>query len=294
MAAEPDRDPLIKYVALQVKMDARMRRLLVEAAITTARKIIKLGSTPGVGARTREAQLAMYLQYLKEDQEELWTNTIQPLIESYFPKANATAESAAEYIDQVLRSAVGEKTAAGLLEGIRVQAKIASQFDMDSRVQRLSGRVWKNAAINTARIQRIVQKHLITGTVDPRELANDVKRFIDPGTPGGVSYAAMRLARTEINGAFHDRQRTIAEERPWVKAVKWNLSKSHPTPDICDQYARDHSPGFNRGEYIPEEMPDKPHPQCLCWQTYVLPSDRAMVDIFRAQLGKAPLVRKAA
>lgn len=288
-----DRDPLIRYLGVQSTMDAKMRRLLVEAAIQTARKIYALANKPGVGARTREAQLALFLRYIKEEQEQLWSHTIEPLIKSYLPQAVDVAENAAEYIDQVLRSAVGDRQAEALLESIKVQARIASQFDLDARAQNLSGKVWKNVNTNAGRVQRIVQKHLITGTVNAKELANDVKRLIDPSTPGGVSYAAMRLARTEINNAFHDRQRTIAQERPWVKGVKWNLSKSHPAPDICDVYAREHSEGMGKGIYLSHEVPDKPHPHCLCWMTYELPSEGDMTNIFRAQLGKAPLIRKA-
>lgn len=294
MTSPAPRDPLLRYLNVQTKMDTKLRAILVEAAIDAARKILRLAKTPGIGARTREAQLALFLKYLKDEQTELWVNTIQPLIESYIPQSAQAAESAAAYIDDVLRTAVGDAQAEFLLDGIKVQARIAQQFDLSSRVQRLSRRVWRNVDVNTARVQKVVQKHLITGSVNPRELANDVRRFIDPSTPGGSSYAAMRLARTEINGAFHDRQRAIAVERPWVKGTKWNLSRSHPKEDICDRLAKGHSEGKPRGVYIPEEIPDKPHPQCLCYQTYELLPERDMVDLLRAELGKAPLIRKGA
>lgn len=91
--------------------------------------------------------------------------------------------------------------------------------------------------------------------------------MIDPGTPGGVSYAAKRLARTELNNAFHTTQRESAEVNPWVLGVKWNLSRSHPVEDICDVLARGHSRGKPRGVYLPGELPNKAHPQCLCYTT---------------------------
>jgi hypothetical protein len=283
-------NPLQDYLRVQQKMDVRMRGILIQAALTTARKILLLSKKNGVGARTREAQLGLFLEYLKQEQTELWVHTIYPLIVKTMSEAAGSADSAAEYIDQVLRTAVGDRQAEFLLEGIRVQARIAQQFDLSSRANVLSRRVWNNVERNTSRIQRIVQKHLVTGSVNARELAADVKRFIDPSTAGGASYAAMRLARTEINGAFHDRQRRIAQDRSWVKSVEWHLSRSHPHKDGCDLIFHGHSEGLRPGHYSSDEIPDKPHPQCLCHVTYDLLSDRDMTNLLRAKLGKAPLI----
>jgi hypothetical protein len=283
-------NPLQDYLRVQQKVDVRMRTILIQAALTTARKILLLSKKNGVGARTREAQLGLFLEYLKQEQTDLWVHTIYPLIVKSMSEAAGSAENAANYIDEVLRTAVGDRQAEFLLDGIKVQARIASQFDLSSRARVLSGRVWKNVDTNVSRIQRIVQKHLVVGSVNARELAADVRRFIDPNTKGGASYAAMRLARTEINGAFHDRQRTIAESRPWVKSAQWHLSRSHPHKDRCDLIASGHSEGLRPGHYNTDAIPDKPHPQCLCYVTYDLPSDREMTNLLRAKLGKAPLI----
>jgi hypothetical protein len=283
-------NPLQDYLRVQQKMDVRMRTILVQAAITTARKILLLSKQNGVGARTREAQLGLFLEYLRTEQTDLWVHTIYPLIVKSMKEAAGSAENAADYIDEVLRTAVGDRQAEFLLEGIRVQARIAASFDLDSRARVLSGRVWKNVDQNVSRIQRIVQKHLVTGSVNARELATDVRRFIDPATPGGASYAAMRLARTEINTAFHERQQRIAETRPWVKSAQWNTSRTHRHKDRCDLLASGHSEGLRPGHYNADEIPNKPHPQCLCYITYDLPSDREMTNLLRAKLGKAPLI----
>lgn len=283
-------NPLQNYIRVQQKMDVRMRTLLVQAALTAARKILLLSKKNGVGARTREAQLGLFLEYLKQEQTELWVHTIYPLIVKSMSEAANSADQAATYIDEVLRTAVGDRQAEFLLNSIRVQARIAQQFDLDARARTLSGRVWRNVDINLARIQRVVQKHLVTGSVNARELATDVRRFIDPNTKGGASYAAMRLARTEINGAFHDRQKRIAESRPWVKSAQWHKSRTHLHRDQCDLIASGHSEGLSSGHYNADEIPDKPHPQCLCYVTYDLPSDREMTNLLRAKLGKAPLI----
>jgi hypothetical protein len=283
-------NPLQDFLRVQQKMDVKMRSLLIQAALDAARKILLLSKKNGVGARTREAQLGMFLEYLKKEQTDLWIKTIYPLIVKTMPDAAKSAEGAATYIDEVLRDAVGTRQAEFLLDSIAIQAKIAAKFDLDSRAQNLSRRVWKNVDVNMGRIQKVVQKHLITGSVNPRELAADVKRFIDPTTPGGASYAAMRLARTEINGAFHDRQRSIAKDRSWVESVTWNRSRTHKHKDKCDLLARGHSEGLTSGHYHTDEIPDKPHPQCLCYITYDLLSDRDMTNLLRAKLGKAPLI----
>lgn len=283
-------NPLQDFLRVQQKMDVRMRTILIQAALTTARKILLLSKKNGVSARTREAQLGLFLEYLKTEQTELWVHTIYPLIVKTMKEAAGSADNAADYIDEVLRTAVGDRQAEFLLEGIRVQARIAASFDLDSRARVLSGRVWKNVDINVARIQRVVQKHLVTGSVNARELAADVRRFIDPNTKGGASYAAMRLARTEINGAFHDRQKRIAESRSWVKSAQWHKSRTHHHKDRCDLVAAGHDDGLSAGHYYADSIPDKPHPQCLCYITYDLPSDREMTNLLRAKLGKAPLI----
>lgn len=91
--------------------------------------------------------------------------------------------------------------------------------------------------------------------------------MIDPSTPGGVSYAAKRLGRTELNNAFHTTQQASAEVNPFVMALRWNLSLSHKKPDRCDELADGHSRGKTSGIYLPSDLPRKPHPQCLCYTT---------------------------
>jgi hypothetical protein len=76
----------------------------------------------------------------------------------------------------------------------------------------------------------------------------------------------MRLARTEINNAFHFTQIRYTREMPWVEGYKWNLSGSHGRPDVCNQMA-EHSEGLGRGVYGKGGVPGKPHPMCLCFIT---------------------------
>jgi hypothetical protein len=95
-----------------------------------------------------------------------------------------------------------------------------------------------------------------------------VYQYVSPTTPGGESYAAMRLARTEINNAFHERQLAGAN-RPGVTGVQWNLSGSHRVPDQCNLFAQRDSHNKGPGVFPVGKVPDKPHPQCFCFLTYV-------------------------
>jgi hypothetical protein len=116
-----------------------------------------------------------------------------------------------------------------------------------------------------------------------RELARLVRNYIHPDTPGGVSYAAQRLARTEINNAFHTTSLRHYNEQPWVEGVKWSLSSSHPHADACDEYATEvHFRGGEPGVYKPEDTPSKPHPQCFCYVSPVTMSDEAFIRAFNA------------
>jgi hypothetical protein len=135
----------------------------------------------------------------------------------------------------------------------------------------LSDRVW-NASINTrARINSLLDYHIGNGTsaVDIAELLED---FLTPGakliktnTPYGTegSYAARRLARTEITAASGRATINGAIANPFVNGVQWRLSLSHRGTDICDINA---SGGPNGdGVYTPDTVPPYPaHPHDLC------------------------------
>lgn len=131
----------------------------------------------------------------------------------------------------------------------------------------LSQRVYKNSALSKGKIDDIINKHLLLGN-SARDIAKEVKAFINPNVPGGASYAAMRLGRSEVQNAFHRTSVRNYQQTPWVETVKWNLSGSHPKPDACNEYSEDVTfPGGEAGMYRPTEVPDKPHPNCLCFVT---------------------------
>lgn len=286
MVAVPN--PLKLVLRVQSKADRELRAVLKQAAIEAAARIQAAGT--GVGAQVRAAQLTLLLNQIRQDEQDLWVKQIMPIIVKFYPLAIDAADKAADFLDMVLRTAVGESLAGPLLDGLKIQSRLGKRLDAVRRARELSPRVYRNSALMSGRVERQIRAHIIGGSVNAKELASSVRRFIDPKTPGGVSYAAMRLARTEINNTFHERSIQNGQDRPWVDAMKWNLSRSHPHPDICNLLAEGHSDGMEAGLYKVDEVPEKPHPQCFCYTTYSLISPSDMVDNIREWLGKGKLI----
>lgn len=84
-------------------------------------------------------------------------------------------------------------------------------------------------------------------------------------TRGQLKSNAKRLARTEINNSFREAAIYSGQRSPWVIGQKWNLSASHPRPDICDVWATADS-GLGAGVYHFNDTPVG-HPRCLCFLT---------------------------
>lgn len=124
----------------------------------------------------------------------------------------------------------------------------------------LSQQVYRTRALAQGWVDRLINVGIGRG-LTAKELAREVRQHIRPDVRGGVSYVAMRLARTEINNSFHTAAIVAAQDKPWVTGMTWNLSRSHKVPDECD---------LLDGRTFPvTEVPRKPHPQCFC---YVVPS----------------------
>lgn len=143
----------------------------------------------------------------------------------------------------------------------------------------LADRIYRNGQATVMQVGKIVDRGLALQQ-SAREIARQVRGHFRPDVPGGSSYAAMRLARTEINNAHHDTTKRLTEDQPWVLGYKWNLSSSHPKPDACNQYAEDDHDDLGPGVYKKGNAPSKPHPQCLCYLS-IFQEDR---ELFQAKL----------
>jgi hypothetical protein len=268
--------PFRPYLVQQVKADAELRRVLREAAIDAARRIQALG--PNIGSQVRAAQLVLVIQQIRDNNQDLWVQEIQPIIEKYFPKVERVADRASATLRGLLVNAIGETAAESLEQASEATSGAGFILDAVRRSRELSQRVYRNAALTSGRIERLIRSSIIQG-LSAKEIAKRVKDYIRPDVKGGVAYAAMRLARTELNNAFHERQKEIIRNKPWAMAV-WNLSKSHPHRDVCNDLAED-------GPYEASEVPDKPHPQCLCYLSYELAPEKDIVAMIVQQARSA-------
>jgi hypothetical protein len=193
-------------------------------------------------------------------------------------RARAASRSAglSAAADKALLDAVGRGAEGQFLYESALQV---GQRQIDAAMARmrlsqlpLSKRIYNTQVWMQGRLGKLINETLATG-LNAKEFARRARDWFNPNTPGGVRYAAMRLARTEINNAFHAMTAEKAARDPWIKQVDWNLSKSHPKPDICNEVHAD-SP------FPSDKVPARPHPQCMCYITPKAIDEDEFIDNF--------------
>jgi len=267
LVAQPSPKEFQPYRKVQATAEHDLRLVLETTAKAIQARVRTL--KPGIGGQIRKAQLIATLGAIRRMQREMWINRVNPRVTRGVVDAEKAAESAIEAMTRVAYAALSDQAAEVLIRGLRLAAESGLKSDAARKRRDLSSRVYKQIAFHNDRIEHLIRSGLISN-LSAKELAGSVYEYVSPTTPGGASYAAMRLARTEINNAFHERQLAGAN-RPGVKAVQWNLSGSHRVPDLCNVYA---SHGGN-GHWAVGNVPDKPHPQCFCYLTYITQSPDA-------------------
>ena len=60
-----------------------------------------------------------------------------------------------------------------------------------------------------------------------------VKRVPTNRPAGSLHYNSIRIARTEINQTYRSSTLLLHKDKDYIKGWDWNLSSSHPKPDIC-------------------------------------------------------------
>lgn len=148
-----------------------------------------------------------------------------------------------------------------------------------------SDRIWRMDSFARDGVNQILTSGIARGQ-SAVSMSKELRRFlIDPDIEPGVSwttgvsksvtgkgtihYNALRLARTEINNAYRETLVTANASNPITLGVRWNLSNSHPRPDICDVWAESDLYGIGAGVYPPGATP-LDHPGGLCYVTDVL------------------------
>lgn len=262
----------------QRAFDRELSAILRDAARESQRILANgLPDGAGVGERVRRAQAQQALNAMRRMQSELYT-TVNARLRS---SIEATTAGAVEGLMEV-NALLGE----GFTASVRDSFLSSSRYRLEVVRSRLvndiplSRRVYKTKALSDKWVERAVNRGILQGK-SAAEIARDVRTMISPNTPGGVRYAAQRLARTELNNAFHTTT-VRASQAPWIEGMKWYTSGSHPRPDECDEYATSNPDNLGEGVYKPSNVPGKPHPQCLCWVAAVTVSREDFVDSFLA------------
>lgn len=266
------REPLARVLEAVAISDAEMSVILRDASREAERIVDSYGDT--FSSRIRRAQLD-----LARVQREMWA-TVERQTKVGIGDGVDAAAASSSYLDELMFNQVGGSTT-----WWRNSMLQTARTGIDSLISRaengitLSDRVYKNAALSSGQLNRAINAMVVNGA-SAREIATRVRGFIDPNTPGGASYAAQRLGRTELNNAFHTTAVRLDAEKPWVLAQKWNLSRSHPKADVCDEYAKEEHGLGKPGVYPKNSVPRKPHPQCFCFLTPVTPSDEEFINSF--------------
>lgn len=285
MAARDSR-PLIRYLKVQEAQEAELLKVLKRSSAENAKMIRALAGKRGIGAQIRRDQLLMTKRALLAEQAKLWKIVGSQVEAGRALAAAAAVDSNFVYEDVLLRSVLSKDARDQLLAAAEAQA----QKGIDSVVAKITGlsdytlskQVYRTKQLSNGLVQRLVQQMIANGC-SWKELADAVRKYIDPNVRGGVSFAAKRLARTELNNAFHAVAVQEGIDSPFITGQKWNLSGSHPKPDACNDYADgEHYVGGDAGVYRAADVPSKPHPQCLCFLTPVTPSREDFIRNFTA------------
>lgn len=277
------RDGFVDYLKLQKVSDKELERILAAAAKDAEKAFASVKGT-SVSATVRRAQYAQALKTLRKQQATLWKK-IDTVIQEGMEQASIIAAQTVNKVNATLGKTL--KTKGGYTISFVEQFEGAAEKGVElvraralSKID-LSPLVYKNKALATKKIDRIVNSGLASNK-SAKEIAKDVSGYISPNVKGGVDFAAKRLARTEINNAFHAVSVLESQDAPWIEGVKWNLSGSHPKPDRCNDYAEKDGYGMGAGVFPPSKVPGKPHPQCLCYTTAVTTSDDDFIKAFKA------------
>lgn len=142
---------------------------------------------------------------------------------------------------------------------------------VDPNGYRLSDRIWRTSIDVRSRIDLMLDTEIARGT-SAVDIADLIEPFLTPGalqqrtnTPYGTegSYAARRLARTEITANAGRAAINASTANPFVNSMQWRTSGSHSKFDECDMKA--HGGPNGDGIYPLGQVPQYPsHPNCLC------------------------------
>ena len=269
------RSPLNAETRMIRLSDAEIRKIFDEAERDIARIFRGMrGQKVRVGSAIRKAQLRTRRRLIKA------INDAGDYTQEGIARAVREATKSYSAIDRAWFARVGVNPDRYLAElAASAEASIAALQAKKTNNIALSDRVYRNGTVASGKIDDLVNSAIARG-LSAAELAAEVAKYVNPKTPGGVRYASQRLARTEINNAFHQTAKERYSKNPFVPWVQWNLSGSHPKPDECNRYAEEvHDPPDGQAGWYPNgNVPGRPHPNCLCFITPVQMDEESFME----------------
>ena len=280
--ARGDRRTLLAEMRLEQAQANYVRKVLSDSANEIEERLAKIGTSGNPLTRMQlEAQRSAIKSMLDQDFKEIEKSIAAGKIDA----AKTASQVVSQYESQLLK-AVMSQDAMGRVARSEAQRTVNN---LEAAIKRMSGtsykplseRVYKTKQLSAGWVDDIINKGLVSGW-SARELAKAIVPSISPNVAGGVSYAANRLARTEINNAYHAASWDRYMKSAIVDEVEWLLSSSHPEDDICNDYAKE-SP------FKKNAVPAKPHPNCYCYIVPRLPAEEEFLDrLFAGDYGDEP------
>lgn len=269
------------YAQVQVATDQQIVAMLADAAnamkVDIARIISKQSLT--MSDQIRHEQMLRVRKALLEHQAQVLRD-LGRVVEARRLEASARAIQLGNSIEAFVLDRLGRNVARDALEDLTLGLARTTEVAlarMGLSYTELSQRIYNTDVWLGSRIDQRITALLAQGK-SAKEFAAEAVNWFNPNTPGGVRYAAMRLARSEINNAFHAVSVQQVMDKPWVHAMQWHLSGSHPKADICDEYAHEDKFDLGAGIWPKGEVPRKPHPHCYCYVTGVQNDDDEFLD----------------
>ena len=282
--------------------DRLIRQLYIRAARAIARQIqqAKAGSLT-------ERWLTAYKTELEREIERLGRGIYGAIVDGARKAAEARVECDAEYLRRAASRARIDDSFVATLSSVptdALRAMLEGKLYTDGRM--LSQRIWSATGRLEGNISEILQQ-AVAQKMDALTLARHLEAYVNPEAACPVSwhklypdipfdrkvdYNALRLARTAITHAQWAAGKAAAKKNPLCQGMKWNLSDQHYErqiepwgEDVCDEYAR-HDEGLGKGVWPIDSLP-MPHPNCLCYQTEVVPTLEDAADMLAESLKKA-------
>jgi hypothetical protein len=150
----------------------------------------------------------------------------------------------------------------------------------------LSKRLWNLSNTYKYELENYIASGITTGK-DAVALSRDLTKFLKGGVSTvyengvvtraigkDVSYQALRLARTEVNMAYHMSNYNRRNQLDFVTGVEVYLSGSHMVEDICDSMAGDYPKGFVFLGW---------HPNCICGSRSILLNEKEFVHYIETE-----------